>query len=664
MNNTSKNTFWVRASIAVCAAMVLTLKFSAGYSQVRVFTIQPQEAKTKQNSAHRVQALPPMSLPFFDDFSDPFVDTSGIRYADVNRWENSYSVWINPGLGIKSPTVNVATFDGLDSAGAAYNAIDLFANGYTDSLVSRRINLTESASNPVSVAERNSVFLSFFYQWKGNGEVPDSRDYLEVQFKNNQNAWVTQATLRVDEALVTDDFHFHIVQVSGDAFFHENFQFRFRSFGRLSGPYDTWNVDYVYLNKGRTIGDVSFPDRAAASTLSPLFGPYYAMPYYHFQHQRTLTPVRFDVKNLKDVESSTNYTASITSQAYDNDQVISTTNQTLVGSKGVGDGGSGALSPFVRVTTVITDLPDPNDAQLFDPSADSVDLTIKATVISADEQDTKRIPFEPYDLRVNDTVSQTYSLKNYYAYDDGVAEYAVGLINSGDVIAYKFTLPPNLHDTLKVLEGFEIYFPPFGLTSTITVDFLIFQDNNGVPQGEGFFIIPSRALQNNGVNGFQRIRFFPELQIDRESFYIGWRQPISGRVLVGLDNSNDTGAGIFSNLEGSVVPKDQFWEQNTTIKGSLMIRPIFGTGEVDVNSGIGDEPAFDLYPNPSQGKFTIEGLVDDPQITSVTGTTVALYVERTNGRTLIEMVGARPGLYVLRYRQGAIMRTEKIMVLH
>lgn len=647
----------------LCLIFILTLKSNTSFSQLRLFTIPAETIKTESGMTFRVQALPPMSLPFFDDFSDPLVDTTGIIYADANRWEDSYSVWINPGLGIKSPTVNVATFDGLDSAGAAYNSIDLFLNGYTDSLVSRRINLTESAANPVAVSERSTVYLSFFYQWKGNGEVPDSRDYLEVQYKNNQNIWVTQATLRVDETLVTDDFHFHIMPIAGDAFFHENFQFRFRSFGRLSGPYDTWNVDYVYLNKGRNANDVSFPDRAAASTLSPLFAPYYAMPYYHFQQALSLSPVSFDVKNLKNFESSTNYSVSITSEAYKNNELINTTTQTLVASKGVGQNGSGVLNPFDRVTTVISDLPSPTDPQLFDPSADSVDLTMKATVISTDEQDTQRGPFEPYDLRINDTVSQTYSLKNYYAYDDGVAEYAAGLINSGDVIAYKFTLPPALHDTLKLLTGFEIYFPPYGLTSNINVDFLIFQDNGGMPKGEGFFIVPSRSLQNKGINGFQRFLFFPELKIEGQSFYIGWRQPVSGRVLVGLDNSNDTGDRIFSNIEGSVIPKDQFWEQNTTVKGSLMIRPLFGTGEVDIQSGIGDEPAFALYPNPSRGIFTIDGIVEHPHIISVTGSTVSLHVEHHNGRTLIEMGGASPGLYILRYRQGRVVRTEKIMVL-
>ena len=79
-----------------------------------------------------------------------------------------------------------------------------------------------------------------------------------------------------------DEFVPIIVPIAGDQYFHSDFQFRFQSFGRLSGPYDTWNLDYVYLNQGRSVDDTSFPDRAITSPLTSLFSSYYAMPLKHF----------------------------------------------------------------------------------------------------------------------------------------------------------------------------------------------------------------------------------------------------------------------------------------------------------------------------------------------------------------------------------------------
>jgi hypothetical protein len=642
---------------------MLTFLSSLAFAQLKVVQLSQtdQTSSLRDNSGARAQALEPMSLPFFDDFSQPLVKNKTSLYPDINRWETSFSVWVNPGLGIQAPTVNVATFDGLDSAGNAYNSTEIFLNGFTDSLISRAINLTPSATNPVNDADKSTVYLSFFYQWTGNGEAPDIKDYLQLQFKDDGGHWVTQLTMAPDETMTSDEFYTKILPVTGDQFFHEKFQFRFRSFGRLSGPYDTWNIDYVYLNKGRNTGDLSFPDRAAASGLSPLFNPYWAVPYYHFLDKPRVEPVNYDVKNLKDFISSTNYSVALDAIHYNNNSITSTHSEVLNPSKGVKP--DGPLFPFERASVRITDLPDISDPTIFDPSADSVDLRLGIEVISADETDTFKDKFLPYDLRVNDTVSATYKLRNFYAYDDGVAEYAAGLIASGNVVAYEFQLPLGLQDTLKILEGFEMYFPSFGQTANQTVDFLILQEGeNDKPRGEGMLVLPSRTIQNRGLNVFQRFRFFPALQIEGNKFYIGWRQPISGNVLVGLDNSNDTGNRMFVNIEGSAVPKEEHWELNTSVNGSLMIRPIFGTGEVDATTGIDEEPDFAIYPNPTRGTFFIDGIVHRLELISVTGQRISTEIQHEEGKTRVDIHSAAAGLYILKYLQGKVSKTHKVIL--
>jgi hypothetical protein len=86
--------------------------------------------------------------------------------------------------------------------------------------------------------------------------------------------------------------------------------------------------------------------------------------------------------------------------------------------------------------------------------------------------------YRPIDFRANDTVNVKYSLKDYYAYDDGVAEYAAGLTQAGNRAAYLFEMLTPLPDTLV---GIDFYVPDYGLSSNMTTDFYIYKDNGGVP---------------------------------------------------------------------------------------------------------------------------------------------------------------------------------------
>jgi len=153
------------------------------HGQLKRFPAHPvrgNQAAANERVQARTKETPPLALPFFDDFSK----ANGV-YADTSLWENSSSVWVNDGMAIRPPTINVATFDGLNSSGIPYNSNEVLLTGYTDTLMSRPIDLSESG---VSVAERSSVYLSFMYQWQGNVEPPDEEDFLELSFKTAEES--------------------------------------------------------------------------------------------------------------------------------------------------------------------------------------------------------------------------------------------------------------------------------------------------------------------------------------------------------------------------------------------------------------------------------------------------------------------------------------------
>lgn len=658
----------------VCGSVLLFLFFFAtdSFGQLKVRPLHPsvKNHDVPSGSAHRTKAIVPLILPFFDDFSRPLVDDHGNMFPDLVRWDTSYSVWINKGMAINPPTINVATFDGLDSAGLAYNPNEIFLTGFTDSLTSRKIDLGADAStdnpNPVLAGERNSVYISFFYQWRGNGEAPDADDYLELRFMNNLGKWESVLRVSPDQATQRDLFYTSILQIQGDKFFHNAFRFQFRSYGRQSGPYDTWNLDYIYLNRNRSATDLSFPDRAAASEVSPLFAPFTAMPYPHFRVTKMLENVQFDVRNLKNIDVSADFSVDAKTVNYKNETASTPFTQSLIVSRGV-NGSNGVMAPLGRVTVDVDVLPDADNPAAFDPEADSVDVTLSTIVLSGDFDDIIKPGFSPVDFRINDTIHTTYNLRSFYAYDDGSAEYAVELIETGNFLAYEFNLSPNLPDTLRVLDGIEIYFPPYGLLGTQNVDFYVFaQHKNRKVPGARLLTIPSYRISNYGVNQFQRIRFLPALAMDTATtFYIGWKQPIAGDVLVGLDNSNDTGDKIFVNVEGHTFPSEEnaIWEQNSSLHGSLMIRPVFGMGEVDPTTGTEEEAvSFAVYPNPSQGNFYIEGGLDRLDILSVTGQHIPFQMETSQDKTFVQVSNVATGLYLLRIMRSGVTRTHKLLI--
>jgi len=630
-------------------------------AQFRVVPVPRTDARTVLmkgvHSSGRTKQLEPLVLPFFDDFSKPYA----MLYADTLRWDHSFSTWINDGMGIHPPTINVATFDGLDSSGLAYNPNEILLTGYTDTLTSKPIDLSEAQ---VSLAERSTVYLSFFYQWQGNVEAPDAKDFLQLDFKTAaEDGWESVMTIYPKSNPDPEVFYDTIIQVSGDQFFHDRFQFRLRSFGRMSGPFDTWHVDYVYLNKNRNINDLSFPDRALATQLGPLFGKYRAIPRNHFFSNTQLTPPTFEIQNMKNAEASINFRTEGFFSSTDLDNGNTTTYETVISKATPINITDNVIFANEHKTIRMDTLPDINDPLQFptDPGIDSTLIRLTIALQSKDDippesQGDYTPNYVPIRFTTNDTLTADYVLSSYYAYDDGAAEYGAGLIEAGNQVAYEFEIDTTFSLKQDTLIGFDIYFPSYAITSNQTVDFYIYHKNDSLDlPGEIWLNVPSRPLRKKGINQFQRIAFLPALLVNESKFYIGWKEPVAGNAVVGLDISNDTGDKIFVNTNGT-------WYQNEDVRGSLMLRPVFGSGIIDSSVGIEDEETYLVYPNPHHGVFYIGGQPRDLRIFSLTGQTIPYESSVEENRTEIRMGTDVPGLYLLRYRQGSAIRSQKVIL--
>jgi hypothetical protein len=577
----------------------------------------------------RTQSLSPMPVPFWDDFSS-------LTNSDT-LWEYKSTVWINDGLGIRPPTISVATFDGLDANGIPYSpsANQNLDFGLTDSLVSRKIKMGD-----IPLFQRNSVFLSFFYQWGGNGEVPDANDFLRLEFLSNTGIWTTIVTLFADESQTPDQFYSQSIRINEDQFFHNDFQFRFRSSGRRSGRYDTWNIDYIYLNRGRTENDLAsgFPDRAPNLPLTALFNRYYAMPHDHYfaDADGNTGFASFGVSNLSSIPQPMNYAIGALVTSYTNgirnDQSFtSATEQPILPTVG----------PFE--TREVTFTAKPNLASF--STTDSLWLTIRTTLVTGDSVNTG---FEPIDFYMNDTIQQTYILKDFYSYDDGTAEYAVGLTQTGNMAAYRYVLKSSDFDTLN---GVYVHYPYTSGSSPTNVRFKVWDNKNGLPDQ---LILDELIPVQRKSNSEFIVRALTQSLLVKDTIYIGWQQPAAERVQIGLDASQDSGDQIFVNITGNWVP-------NTSIQGSLMLRPRFGKG--NIITGIEHDPKpLTVYPNPNHGEFTVQGEFNDLQIVSITGQSIPYTLSGSNNESIIRIMNPSPGVYILRYYHAGKPMTNKVIV--
>lgn len=555
-------------------------------------------------------------------------------------------------MGINAPSLNVATFDGLDSLGKPYNVNDILAKGFADKLVSAPIQL-----DLVSASERAGVAITFFYQFKGNGEAPDPGDILSLAFKNDLGGWDPIWSIENTGSLITDKFILVTIPITDPKYFHEAFQFRFQNFARLSGPYDTWNLDYIYISNGKTQTAPVFPlfpDRTIAKPLTSLFKDYRAMPIEHFFYDpatNLIAPTILITNLRQDQVAGNGQPVSYSTEAVITQMKEGSPDVVLEPVLDVNVNIGSELTFAEHKVVTLQTLPDPST---LDHTSDSIRIKLKIQfdtgddkVKTATEGDYDFNVFNPITFQSNDSISATYMLSNYYGYDDGTAEYGAGLNQAGAELAYQFNLATDEPDTLVAV---DIYFPRFGDESNQIILFKIFRQlSNNISDVLYQGSIP---IQRGTQNRFWRIPL-PEPVGVNGTFYVGWKQQSAAIIAVGLDKNTDSGSRIYSNINAA-------WEQNTTLKGSLMIRPVFGPGK-GVISSTESQPINNVYPNPSPGEFYITGNPTRIELVDITGKSIPTELERETTRVRITIPNVKPGMYILRTFQSH-WATQKIIV--
>lgn len=563
------------------------------------------------------------SLPFFDDFS-----TTATRYPDPAFWMPGGGVYINNTMATTQPSVNMATFDGLNANGTPYEYLNQLSSGLTDTLTSVPINLA-------GLTAADSVYISFHWLAKGLGELPDSDDSLTLEFldKNKQWQYVWSQKGMVYDSLFTQK----LVPVQITDFFYDGFQFRFRTYGKRSGSYDTWHLDYIYLNKGRSANDRYVLDLAVRKPLTSFFKKYTAMPlkqYWVNPGLATAAQVETNIYNFAKNLNTTTYTFTVanevTGEVY---QLYTSPTTDIIGGNEV-QTKRVVLNPNIKQNNALKE------------------LKLKyAFKLNTSDQQTPTIP--SVDLRRNDTISARAILSDYYAYDDGTAEYGVQISQRLARVVQRFTL--SKPDTIA---GLNMSIVPFnkdvsGQSFTIQV----WNNKNGKP--DQMIVQKSvTAKYPEQRDGFVQYAFDSPVAL-ADTFYVGWIQINEQPLSIGFDRNSLLGKeNVFFNLSNE-------WVKEVSLKGSIMIRPYMGGKASGVVTG--NEPAIDqdayFFPNPNKGLINWKNSqVKKIEIYAVQGHLVKTIIPETGSQSA-SVGDLTDGMYIFKASDGKRSFVQKMLIV-
>ncbi len=617
----------------VCSFIFYNVLFCQGPIITTLQKNQQLIHQSKVTSSKKRAITDTLKLGFMDDF------TSTNVYPDTRIWMDK-QVYINSHFPISPPSYGVATFDNLNEKGVPYRPLSGNTHGASDTLTSNPINLKNyiklSVVTNYSIAD--SIYLSFFYQAQGLGDILDNSDSLVLKFKKSDGTW---KTVWKQTGSGVKPFKQVLVGILSNDYLYSGFQFRFINFTKNTGNMNQWHLDYVRMNLGRNRHDTLIAE--VAINKIPI-GPlkfYESMPYNHFKvnpNFHVLDSVILTIRNNTFETSPINVGFGYT--AYNKYNSI---------IKNI---------PFGAVNENVNSQID-FSRKLISPSLDTfsskspqISVKYKINLLSND------ITTSEYNnLGNNNEYTKTTKFENYFAHDDGTAEGGFGLDyaslpNGPGYVAIKHQL-----DKADTLRGLSIFFN----RSIADVQYKYFElkiwksisePPSPNPNDVTIYTLPlNTTIYKDSINGFVDFIFDTILPMTAGTYYVGWKQNNNFMLNVGYDNnylyakSGGKNPNIFYNLLG-------YWESvSANVTGAVMIRPIVGAKIktlTNIEKTITQDIDITIYPNPiaendilkieSETEFKTIKLID------ITGKTVFETNENTHE---IPVKHLQSGLYII-----------------
>lgn len=560
-----------------------------------------------------------LELPFFDDFSRNSI------FPSPDLWEDQ-DAFVNFSYGINPPSIGVATLDAIDSAGFIY-AHAKYEPFEADHLTSLPINLEGAGTD---------VFLSFYYQATGRGDFPQVEDSLFLEFFSPMDtSWTVIWKVPGPGKDSLEQFRQIILPVDQAEYLVKGFKFRFRNLASITDfkasrgremNCDFWNLDYILLDKGRSLTDTVHHDVAVFSPIGSLIKNYEAMPWKHFRkvylsEMGSTIPLNYINQD------------AITRNVTRNFVIEDVYNQTIAHSYTGGALNIDAWDTIHYKSTLLYTFNSPRENTAL--------FKITAYLITDD-----------FDKKINDTVRYYQAFGDYFAYDDGTPEAGYGVDGAGAQRAsvacqFKSEIP----DSVKAI---RIYFnQSFQNANDVYFNLMVWADNDGKP---GDVLYREEALKpvfTDSLMEFYTYNLGKSVAVDGV-FYVGWEQTTETFLNVGFDMGSKSYNRFFYTL-------NEFWRKSQFI-GDLMIRPVISSGFV---TGIQDTPGevhFDIYPNPASSELVIStyrsSYISSVKIYNTFGTLIRI-IDSPGER--INVSDLKDGMYILEIQASGKVGRKKFL---
>ena len=434
---------------------------------------------------------------------------------------------------------------------------------------------------------------------QGSIAVPCDSVFTTVADTTWYHIWSVPGQTLEDFMNENDGAHFKqvLIPIRDERFFREDFYFRFYNYASIVSSSlpanrsneDNWNIDFVYLNLGRSVNDTTYPMLTFSGQRPSFFERYQAIPYRQYRinpNSAIRENLHIDIANLDGVDHQANYYYSV-QQVGGSQHYTRTLEPTTIhpykthGYLQCPDYGESPACPYVGELFALS----------FD--YDSVSYLVKHYI---------------YDSTCNppltDSMIYRQGMYNYYAYDDGIPELGFGVRPAGGKFAVRFDLAE--FDTIA---GVQLLFNhTLKDANDKYFDIVVWKDENGRPGEEVYRLEGQRPIWQEMPYQFSYYRFTKPVLLSG-AFYMGIEQRSDDLINIGFDASVDNIQYNFINTNGA-------WQQSSK-HGSLMIRPVVGSSYyigVEENGTSTGTGAFVLYPNPASSTLHLDGDIQDGQV--------------------------------------------------
>ncbi|PSR13073.1 MAG: hypothetical protein DA408_14280 [Bacteroidetes bacterium] len=532
--------------------------------------------------------VPSFNPPVYDDFS--YSGPAPARGLWLDR-----EVYINNTLAIAPPSLGVATFDGLDYRGRPYGD----GYGEADRLTSTYLD-----------TDTGDWMLSFWLQRGGIADRPERQDSMIVQFRDDNDEWVSVASFAGVSSSTplsfVDDFAFYAIPVT-EAYRHSRFQFRFVNNNDRLGAFDNWHLDYVRLDNNPTQSPF-FNDIAFTQQPDFLLKNYTSLPWRHFQPQLDNELNEYIVAGIYNHFSATQNVSPSTVQLLETNTGINPfgTPLTLFNGLEINVENGVPLNRSYSLMGDPTGFSDVWDAYVATMAGNNfAGIPELAFQLAYNFQNTSQdnLPF----VARNDATERTTVFSNYFSYDDGTAETALET-SPGKQVAIAYTA-----GVADSLQGVRLFFPH--TNANITGQEFRLQVWIGELDDTPDYNISYQAdYASNYYDTLQGFTSYPlvdaeglraPLAIPAGTFYVGWEQVTNctfGRCVgVGYDRNRPQGKDFIYAENGSG------WEAVAGVgAGALMLRPVMSGGELVLPTSVNDVVAgidLTVFPNPGRDQI-------------------------------------------------------------